>query len=155
MSVLSRFRRPWLTLAALAMLVAAGLLIHRQVQNALGRRALAATQLASTPLPAALAAAQAAGKLVLVEVAALWCPSCRRLDAEVFTHPEVRRRLRTDFIFTRLDYESAEGRAFTAARGVRSFPTLWLLDGEGRVVRQLELTFAPEAFLAQLPGAAG
>lgn len=151
----SRLRRPWLALLALAVLFAAGLLIHRQVQAALGRRALAATRLVSTPLPAALAAAQAAGKLVLVEVAALWCPSCRRLDQEVFAHPEVRRRLGTELIFTRLDYESPEGRAFTAARGVRSFPTLWLLDGEGRVVRRLELTFAPEAFLAQLPDAAG
>lgn len=151
----SRLRRPWLALVALAVLVPAGLLLHRQVQAALGRRALAATHLVSTPLPAALATAQAAGKLVLVEVAALWCPSCRRLDQEVFAHPEVRRRLGTELIFTRLDYESPEGRAFTAARGVRSFPTLWLLDGEGRVVRRLELTFDPAAFLAQLPGASG
>lgn len=153
MAKLSPLRRPWLALVALAVVFAGGLLIHRQVQNALGRRALAATQLVSTPLPAALETARTAGKLVLVEVAALWCPSCRRLDAEVFAHPEVRRRLGAEFVFTRLDYDSPAGRAFTAARGVRSFPTLWLLDGEGRVVRRLELTFAPAAFLAQLPAA--
>lgn len=123
------------------------------VQSMLGREALKETQLVSLPLADALERAAREGKLVLVDVAAIWCPTCRRLDREVFAHPDVRRRIATDFVFSRLEYDSAEGRAFHERVGAAGFPTLWLVAPDGAVARRLDLTFEPRAFLAQLESA--
>lgn len=145
--------RIWLPILGLGALLVVGYFINTAVQSHLGRRALAATGLASLPLPDALAKARAESKLVLVDVSAIWCPSCRTLDREIFAHPEVRTRLERGFVFTRLEYESPEGRAFHEKHNGSGFPTLWLLDGSGEVVRRLQVTFDPAAFLAQLPSA--
>lgn len=69
----------------------------------------------------------------------------------MFADAAVRDRIKSTLVFSRLEYESPEGQAFLEQHHVSGFPTLWLLDGTGRVVRRLELTFDPAPFLAQLP----
>lgn len=151
MSKLSRLARRWLSCALIAIGVFAAYLLNVEVQSALGRRALAATELVSLPLPEALVRAETEGKVVLVAVSAIWCPTCRRLDQTVFADAAVRERVGATLVFSRLEYESAEGQAFLEQHQASGFPTLWLLDASGQVVRRLELTFDPAAFLAQLP----
>jgi thiol:disulfide interchange protein len=124
--------------------------VNVQVQTYWGRQALAATGLVSLPLDQALAKARAESKMVLVDVSAIWCPSCRRLDKTVFADARVKRLITEKYVFSRLEYESHEGRAFLKTHGLEGFPTLVLLDGSGTVVHRLELTFKPAEFLEQL-----
>lgn len=150
MSSKSPFIRRWWPTLAIAVVLVAGYFINVEVQTRLGRRALADTQLVSLPLPAALAQAKAESKPVLVDVAAIWCPTCRALDKNVFANPAVRSRLQADFVFCRLEYESPEGEAFLKQHDASGFPNLWLLDGDGRVLKHLTVTLDPATFLRQL-----
>ncbi|MFA6961626.1 MAG: thioredoxin family protein [Opitutaceae bacterium] len=142
--------RRWIRYALLAGALVSAYFLNVEVQSYLGRRALAETQLVSLPLSDALAQAKARAKPVLVDVSAIWCPTCRSLDREVFANPEVRRRLKAGYLFSRLEYESDDGQAFLKEHAASGFPTLWLLDGEGRVLKRLSVTLDPQAFLQQL-----
>lgn len=121
-----------------------------EYQSYLGRQAVEETGLTSTRLQSAIADAGKSGKLVLVEVSAIWCGNCRRLDREVLANPDVRQEIKTGFVFSRLEYESDEGQQFLKQRNSDGFPNLWVLDGEGRPVTQLRLTYDPSDFIGQL-----
>jgi len=85
--------------------------------------------------------AKASGRPVLVDVYTDWCGWCRRMKADVYTRPEVRRYLDDHFVVVSLNAERAdaahyEGRAFTsrslAARfGVSGYPTTLFLRSDG------------------------
>lgn len=124
--------------------------INVEVQSYLGRRALESTGLESVGLESAIAQATDEGKLILVDVSAIWCSSCRRLDREVFSDEAVKRIIRDKFVFSRLEYESEEGQAFLEQRNVDGFPNLWVLNGDGSDLRQLSVTFHPAEFSSQL-----
>lgn len=134
----------------LAALLAGVYFANVQIQTHLGRQALAGTGLVSLPLDQALAKAKAESKMVLVDVSAIWCPSCRLLDKRVFADGGVKKVIAAKFVYCRLEYESAEGKAFLKAQNAEGFPNLWLLDASGTVVKHLELTFNPSEFVDQL-----
>lgn len=121
-----------------------------EVQSYMGRQALAGTGLLSVPLANALATAGTENKLVLLDISAIWCSSCRRLDSSVFSDPSVRRLISERFIFTRLEYESEEGQEFLEKHEVSGFPTVWILNGRGEIVKRVRITFEPSEFLDQL-----
>jgi thioredoxin-related protein len=85
--------------------------------------------------------ARAAGRPVLVDVYTDWCGWCRRMDADVYTRPEVLDYLSRKFVTIKLDAEAQDaarydGRSFTsrslAARfGVSSYPTTIFLRPAG------------------------
>lgn len=129
--------------------------INVEVQSYLGRQALAGTGLESLTLAKALDEAKNNEKLVLVDVSAIWCSTCRKLDNEVFSDPGVREVIRRDFVFSRLEYETEEGQRFLEERNTSGFPNLWVIDGEGRTVSNLPVTFDPKKFAARLEAAAG
>jgi thioredoxin-related protein len=130
-------------------------LINVEVQSYLGRQALADTGLVSMNLSDAVSRARAEDKMVLVYVSAIWCSNCRRLDTEVFSDERVKAEIAKDFVFSRLEYESDEGQRFLEEREVSGFPTLWLLDGEGKTVKRLRVTYDPNEFAAELRASAG
>ena len=121
-----------------------------EVQTWRGEQALAATDLHFAPLEQALAQARSSGKPVLADFSAIWCPACLRLHAEVFTDPAVKAAITGGYELSRIDYEAPEAAAFMARYGVTGFPTLLLLDGEGRLLRRLPLSFDPAVFAAEL-----
>jgi thioredoxin-related protein len=85
--------------------------------------------------------ARAAGLPVLVDVYTDWCGWCRRMDAEVYSRPEVLDYLSRKFVTVKLDAEAQDparydGRDFTsrtlAARfGVSGYPTTIFLRPAG------------------------
>ena len=87
---------------------------------------------------------------MLADFSAIWCPACRRLHAEVFTDAAVKTAIRQGYELSRIDYESPEAPAFMARYEVSGFPTLLLLDGEGKLLRRLPLSFDPAVFAASL-----
>lgn len=133
-----------------AIVLIAAYFINVEVQSYYGRQALEKANLQNYTLENALKKAEAENKLVLVDVSAIWCPNCRRLDNEVFANPEVRKFVNEKYVFSRLEYESAEGTDFLEKHDATGFPNLWLLDGKGNVVKKLQITFNPTEFLKQL-----
>ena len=125
--------------------------INVEVQSYWGRQAIAKAALINLPLAEALSKAKAENKLVLVDVSAIWCSTCRRLDSDVFSDAKVKQTINERFMFSRLEYESPEGTAFLEKHHATGFPNLWLLDGNGNVVKRLQVTFDPTDFLNQLP----
>lgn len=145
------FSKRIVSLALLAGAILAVYFINVEVQSYFGRQALAKAGLTNLPLEQALTKAKAENKPVIVDVSAIWCPTCRKLDNTVFADAVVRQTIGEKFIFSRLEYESPEGEAFLATHNASGFPNLWLLDGDGKVLKKLQVTFAPQEFLAQLP----
>lgn len=49
--------------------------------------------------------AQATDRPLMVDFTADWCVACQDLDVEVFQHPAIRQRLKTEFIPVKIDYD--------------------------------------------------
>lgn len=139
--------RSWLFLGIAA---ASIYFLNVEVQSYLGRRAIENTGLKSVAFDEATVRSANEGKLILAEVSAVWCSSCRRLDNEVFADPEVKRAIDKRFIFSRIEYESEEGERFIEKYHVTGFPTLFLIRPDGTIAKRLQVTFSPKEFLAQL-----
>ncbi|WP_022977206.1 thioredoxin family protein [Nevskia ramosa] len=142
--------RKWLRYGAYALVPVALYFGYVEVQTRRGMAAMAATELQFRPLAAALVQAKAAGKPVLADFSAIWCPTCRRLHTEVFSDPAVKAAINAGYVLSGIDYESAEAPAFMAKYDVSSFPSLLVLDGDGALLRKLPITFDPAAFAAAL-----
>lgn len=105
-----------------------------------------------------LAAAQAAGKPVVVDFYADWCISCKVIEREVFGDPEVIRamagvqRLRPD-----LTAYDAQDRALLTHLDVMGPPTLLFFGGNGQERRDQRIVgeIGPDAFLEHLRQAFG
>ncbi len=124
--------------------------INVEVQSYLGREALEKTGLVSLPFETALEKAGKEKKLVLVDVSAIWCSTCRKLDNEIFANEAVKREIAKRFVFSRLEFESEEGQKFLEHYRASGFPSLFLIDADGKIVRRLKVTFDSGEFLWQL-----
>lgn len=124
--------------------------LNVEVQSYLGRQAIEKTGLANLSFEEASLRSRSEGKLILADVSAIWCSSCRQLDRQVFANPEVKRVIEKRFIFARIEYESEEGERFVERYDVGGFPTLFLIRPDGTVAKKLQVTFSPEEFLEQL-----
>lgn len=120
------------------------------VQSKLGRQALANTGLRINTLKEALFEAKNNDKLVLANMSAIWCPTCRKLDREVFSNEQVKAVINKGFVFARIDYDSREGEDFMDKYQIYGFPTLLILNGEGDKLHHLPLTFDPQKFASLL-----
>ena len=146
MAFVKKYR--FLMFSGLALLAA--YFINVEVQTYLGKQVLAEAGLESFGLEEALAKAANNNKLVLVDVSAIWCPTCRALDKKVFSDPQVQATLAQKYVFSRLEYESQQGQDFQKKYQVSGFPTLLVLDSGGRLVKKLRVTFEPGEFIGQL-----
>ena len=143
-----RIAKQWLPFVLLALLVYFG---NIEINSYLGREALAESELTRYALDEALDRARDENKLVLADIAAIWCAACRRLDKTVFSDATVLEVIDERFVFARIEYESDEGEAFIERYGVVGYPTLLILDADGNKLRRLPLTFSPQAFVESLP----
>ncbi|MGB2913023.1 MAG: thioredoxin family protein [Pyrinomonadaceae bacterium] len=121
-----------------------------ELQSYWGRQALAATGLVSVPYAEAMVRAKAENKLILLDISAIWCSSCRKLDSTVFSDANVKRTINERYIFSRIEYESEEGRKFLEKNDVTGFPTVWIVDSTGAVVTRVNTSFDPAVFLTEL-----
>ncbi|BDU72169.1 protein-disulfide reductase DsbD family protein [Mesoterricola silvestris] len=97
----------------------------------------------------ALRKAKAEGKLVLVDIYAEWCAQCKELDEETWPDPAVKGWIARNAVAVRLDTDGKRKDLASALR-VQSYPTVILMDGEGREVRRLLGFHKPEGMLGFL-----
>lgn len=142
--------RLWRRLLIWAAIAAAVYFGNVQVQTWLGERARVATGLESCSLDEGLARAAASDRLVLADLSAVWCSSCRAFDRRVLADPGVQRVLEEKFVFVRVEYESDEGKAFRERYSVRGFPRILVLDAQGTLVRVLPAVDDPATFVTAL-----
>ena len=133
--------RRFISYLVIALIAVSAYFINVEVQSYWGRQALEKAALTNLSLEKALAKAKTENKLVLVDVSAIWCPTCRKLDNEVFANEKVKQKINERFIFSRLEYESLEGTAFLEKYQASGFPNLWLLDSDGNVVKKIARNF--------------
>lgn len=121
-----------------------------ELQSYLGRQALAQTGLETLEFEDALRKADKQDKFVLVDISAIYCGTCRKLDQEIFSDERVKQALSEQYVFSRIEYGSELGEKMMQKYPVKGFPTLLVLDHKGKLIRKLGLTFEPEMFIAQL-----
>ncbi|MDQ8185478.1 thioredoxin family protein [Pelagicoccus sp. SDUM812002] len=139
-------KKSWIKYLTVAVAIAAAYFINTEVQTRLGQSVLDEMQLERHSLPEALAKAKVENKLVLADMSAIWCPTCRSLDKNVFSNPKVQAKINENYVFARIEYESEEGESFMDTYDVRAFPTILILDPTGKRLKKIEYTSSPEEF---------
>ena len=101
---------------------------------------------------AGLKRARADGRPMLVDFYADWCGACKIMDRTTFHHPDVVRRL-ADLVPVRVNAEDEaphDGHVGTELAGrfaIRGYPTIVLLDPEGREISRRTGVLEPEVLL--------
>ncbi len=109
----------------------------------------------------ALATAKGTKKLVLLDFTGSdWCGWCIRLNKEVFSQPEFQAFAKENLVLVELDFprrkpqpaaERARNEALAQKFKVEGYPTIVVLDGNGKKVGELGyMEGGPAAFIAAL-----
>ena len=86
-------------------------------------------------LEGALARALPGNKLVLVDTYAGWCAQCKELDETTWPDPQVAAWIKDNAVAVRIDTDKAR-KDLAPKLGIRSYPTVILLDAQGRELRR-------------------
>ncbi len=88
-----------------------------------------------TDFEKALAEAKASRKVVLLDTWAVWCAQCRELDEKTWPDPEVTAWIKANAIAVKVDADKVRP-DLAKTYAIRSFPTVILMDAEGREIRR-------------------
>ena len=117
-----------------------------------------------TDLSKAQANAKEAKKLVFVEFTGSdWCPPCKKLNADILSTPEFVEFAKKSLVLVELDFPrtkaqsdelKAANRELSKKFGIRGFPTVLVLDGEGKELNRM-VGFgggSPKDYISKLEG---
>ncbi|WP_243287251.1 protein-disulfide reductase DsbD family protein [Geothrix terrae] len=102
-------------------------------------------------LEGALAKAKAEHKVVLVDIYADWCAQCKELDEKTWPDAALKQWIAANAVPIRIDTD-AKRKDLAAKLQIRSYPTVLLLDADGRELRRILGFQKPEAMKAWLEG---
>jgi len=102
-------------------------------------------------LEGALAKAKAEKKLVLVDIYADWCAQCKELDEKTWPDAALKQWIAQNAVAIRIDTD-ARRKDLAEKLQIRSYPTVILLDAEGRELRRILGFQKPETMKAWLEG---
>ena len=114
-----------------------------------------------TDFPKAQEEARTNHKLLLLNFTGSdWCGWCKRLEAEVFSKPEFADYAKQHLVLVTVDFPRAkplsdeirrQNRALAEKYGIQGFPTIVVLNGDGKPVGALGYqTGGPGAFIEEL-----
>ena len=96
----------------------------------------------------AVAKAKAEDKLLFIDAFAKWCGPCKAMAKNVFTQQKVGDFFNANFINLKLDMEEADGISFGHKYPVSAYPTLFFVDGEGKVIKNVTGGQQPDGLIA-------
>lgn len=100
-------------------------------------------------LEGALAKAKAEGKVVLVDTYADWCAQCHELDEKTWPDAGVQAWITANAVAVRIDTDKVRPE-LKVKLGIASYPTVLVLDGEGKELRRILGFHKPAGMLAFL-----
>jgi thioredoxin 1 len=95
----------------------------------------------------ALALAKKENKLIFLDISAIWCGPCKMLKKNTFTNIEVGKFYNSNFINVMVDGEKGEGITLAQKYAITAYPTLFFIDGNGKVVKKAMGYHNPQDFL--------
>lgn len=81
--------------------------------------------------------AKAEDKLIFVDVYTTWCGPCRAMDQNVFATAQAGQFMNENFLRFKADAENGEGIGIARQYGVRAYPTMLFVNGDGEEVYRL------------------
>lgn len=85
----------------------------------------------------ALALAEKENKLVFLDAYAVWCGPCKMMDRTTFRSEKVGRLFNKNFINIKIDMEKGEGPALARKYQVTAYPTFFVLNPDGKMVKRI------------------
>ena len=144
---LKKFANSWIGFACILLVVYHGI---RFGQGYLGRQTFDATGLPQHSLQQAQQIAAEKQQLIVAELSAYWCSTCKAVDKELLSQPEIKTLLTQRYVYARIDETSPEAEVFTQRYGAQGYPTLVLLDSSGQLLKILPLTLDVATFMQSL-----
>ena len=115
-----------------------------------GVRALESTNLRSTEFDQAKRFAEQTDQKILVEFAAIWCSTCRKVHSDVLSVPRVKDYIESNYIYSRVEWDEPVGRQTFQKYGIEGFPHFLVINKKGEVLWNWQFTLIAENFLNQL-----
>ncbi len=81
--------------------------------------------------------AKAENKIIFFDAYTTWCGPCKLLQKNVFTRADVAGIYNKHFINVKVDMESGEGPMLAKKYPLEGYPTLFFIDGDGKVVEEV------------------
>jgi len=143
---LSRIKK----IAIFFVVIAAGLLAEREFSIWLGKQAVAKNNLPALSLEQALILSQRDGKPLLVNFSAYWCGYCRAFEKGTLANPRVQESIQQSFHYLRLEYTNKADKRWFNHYQIYSFPSLLILDSNGKQIATARAEQQAQAFLAEI-----
>jgi thioredoxin 1 len=89
-------------------------------------------QFTDTSLAHALQMAKAEKKLIFIDIYATWCGPCMLLKLKTFPNKDAGQFFNANFVNLSLDGEKGQGLQLFQAYRLKAFPTLIILDSDGK-----------------------
>jgi len=96
-----------------------------------------------------LAKSKETGKPVFIDFTTDWCGWCKKLDKDTYAQASGADAMKA-FVNVRIDAEKGEGKDVAKRYGVKSYPTLVIVDATGDEVDRISGYMPPEPFLKEV-----
>lgn len=83
-------------------------------------------------------------KIIFFDAYASWCGPCKQLQKYVFTRQDVGDFFNQNFVNVKKDMEEGEGPMLASVYPLDAYPTLFFIDGNGKIIKKFVGGLAPE-----------